>query len=150
MYFIGFQTDSDASDIYDQGLAPMNLSRLLMSWGMLILSVTLNAYSVFLIKRRLNELGEIQLDSIRFIFNYGMEFLKSTGALIGIVFFIVAPFFFAVAVSRMEITVAYPVQLGLNFMMVMLLGLIYLGEGFTLDKGIGLCMALGSIYFLAR
>jgi|SaaInl4_100m_RNA_FD_contig_21_2228175_length_280_multi_3_in_0_out_0_1 hypothetical protein len=39
----------------------MVLTQLFMSWGMLCLSVVFNAYSVFLIKRRLNDLGKIKL-----------------------------------------------------------------------------------------
>lgn len=125
-------------------------TQLLTGWGMLILSVVFNAYSIFLIKRRLNELGEIKLESFGFLFNYGLEFLKSPGALIGLVLFVAAPFFLAVAVSRMELTIAYPVQVGLNFVMVIALSVFYLGESLTVEKGIGIGLVLGSIYFLSK
>ena len=121
-----------------------------MSWGMLVLSVVFNAYSIFLIKRRLNELGEINLNSFLFVFNYGLEFLKSSGAITGLILFLAAPFFLAVAVSRMELTIAYPVQVGLNFILVIVLSLIYLGESLTLEKGIGIGLVIGSIYFLSK
>jgi len=128
----------------------MNFTRFLMSWGMLVLSVVINAFSVFLIKRRLNELGEIRLDSIQFIFNYGTEFLKSSSAILAMILFVAAPFCLAVAVSRMELTVAYPAQVGLNFVLVIVLSLIYLGEELTFNKGIGIGFVLVSIYFLAK
>ena len=85
---------------------------------MLILSVIFNAYGVFLIKQRLNILGEIPLHSISIMINYILEFLKSPITIIGVVMFGLAPFFFAVAISRMEISIAYPVQVGLNFVII--------------------------------
>ena len=128
----------------------MVLTQLFMSWGMLCLSVVFNAYSVFLIKRRLNDLGKIKLESFQFVFNYSLEFLKSPGAILGLIFFVAAPFFLAVAVSRMELSIAYPIQVGLNIIMVIALSLIYLGENLTIEKGIGIGLVIGSIYFLSK
>ena len=128
----------------------MIYSRIFMSWGMLILSVLFNAFSIFLIKNRLNALGEIQFSSLRYLFNYGIEFIKSPGAIIGLILFVASPFFLAVAVSRMDMTVAYPVQLSLNFLLVIILSLLYLNEPLSWDKGIGIGLVLISIYFLAK
>lgn len=114
---------------------------------MLVLSVLFNAYGVFLIKKRLNELGEIRVESLQLIGSYGVAFLNSAGALTGVILFVLAPFLFAVAVSRMEISIAYPVQVGLNFMCIVLLALLFLGEPLTLHKTIGMILVLASIYF---
>ena len=103
-----------------------------------------------MIKNRLNALGEIQFSSLRYLFNYGIEFIKSPGAIIGLILFVASPFFLAVAVSRMDMTVAYPVQLSLNFLLVIILSLLYLNEPLSWDKGIGIGLVLISIYFLAK
>lgn len=84
------------------------------------------------------------------MFNYSLEFLKSPGAILGLIFFVAAPFFLAVAVSRMELSIAYPIQVGLNIIMVIALSLIYLGENLTIEKGIGIGLVIGSIYFLSK
>ena len=126
----------------------MDVSRLFLSWGMLVLSVVFNASGVFLIKSQLNALGEIQLSSFQMVFHYIIEFLKSPVTCVGLVMFGLAPFFFAVAISRMEISIAYPAQVGLNFVIIVALGFLFLGEPLTMQKFIGIGLVLGSLYFL--
>lgn len=126
------------------------MKELFLSWGMLILSVIFNAYGVFVIKLRLNELGEIPFNSIKTTSGYFLVLLKSPLVIGGILLFFIAPFLFAVALSRMEITIAYPAQIGLNFVILILLALFLLGEQMTLYKIVGIISILVGIYFLNK
>lgn len=104
----------------------------------------------FMIKQRLNIPGEIQLHSISIITNYIFKFLKSPITVMGLVMFGLAPFYFAVAISRMEISIAYPVQVGLNFVIIVVLGLLFLGESLDLQKSIGIFLVLSSLFILIK
>ncbi|OGX33650.1 MAG: hypothetical protein A3C36_01945 [Omnitrophica WOR_2 bacterium RIFCSPHIGHO2_02_FULL_52_10] len=121
-----------------------------LSWGMLIISVVLNALGVFIIKLRLNELGVIKSESFQSVLSYFFVFMKSPFVVFGLVLFFLAPFLFAIALSRMEIVVAYPAQIGLNFVILILLAVIFLGEQITLLKAFGTALVLTGVYFLNK
>lgn len=121
-----------------------------LSWGILILSVVFNVLGVFAIKLRLNDLGEMKLDSWRNLLGYVILLLKSPWVLMGVILFFIAPFLFTVALSRMELAVAYPAQVGLNFAFLILLGFFVLGEQLTMGKIIGIICILIGIYSLNR
>jgi len=121
-----------------------------LSWGMLMLSVLFNVYGVFVIKLKLNELGEIKMDSLRTVFSYFIVLLKSPLVISGVFLFFIAPFLFAIALSRMEITIAYPAQIGLNFIILIILALLFLGEQFDLYKGVGILLILAGILVLNK
>ena len=120
------------------------------SWGMLILSVIFNALGVFIIKLRLNELGVIKMDTLKTVFGYFFIMMKSPLVIVGLVLFFLAPFIFAIALSRMEIVVAYPAQIGLNFLILVLLAVVFLGEQITSVKVIGTVLVLAGVYVLNK
>lgn len=126
------------------------MNELFLSWGMLVLSVAFNAVGAFVIKMRLNELGPMKMESIRSTVNYCLSVLQSPLVVFGVVIFFLAPFVFAVALSRMEISIAYPVQVGLNFIFVLLLALLFLGEQMTLLKIIGITAVLIGVVCLVK
>lgn len=121
-----------------------------LSWGMLILSVFFNAYGVFVIKLRLNEMGPFKWETFRAALGYFIFLLKSPLVVSGILLFFLAPFLFAIALSRMEIVVAYPAQIGLNFLILILLALIFLGEQLTFYKVAGIVLIFAGIYLLNK
>ena len=126
------------------------MKELSLSWGMLVLSVLFNVCGIFVIKMRLNELGPLPFDSVKAVLSYFLLLLKAPLVIGGVILFFIAPFLFAVALSRMEIAVAYPAQIGLNFLFLILLALLVLGEPMTPFKGIGMVLILIGIYFLNK
>lgn len=128
----------------------MPIKNIFLSWGMLSLSVFFNVYGVFVIKYKINELGEMRLNSFHFLVNYFIALLKSPLVISGVILFFLSPFLFAIALSRMEISVAYPVQVGFNFILLLILAFIFLGEHLTINKIIGISLVICSIYFLYK
>jgi len=126
------------------------MKEILYSWGMLFLSVLFNVYAVFIIKLRLNELGPIKMEKIGAMVEYFFVLLKSPLVFGAIVLFSIAPFLFAIALSRMEIAIAYPAQVGLNFLFLILLAFIFLGEQMTVYKVTGIIFVLLGIFFLNK
>ena len=126
----------------------MNMKEIFLSWGLLILSVLFNVYGVFVIKLKMNSLGAVKFDSLRTAFGYFFLLLKSPLVAGGLVLFFVAPFLFAMALSRMEMTVAYPVQVGLNFLLLIILAYLVLGEQLGGLKLLGIILIAIGIVFL--
>ncbi len=116
----------------------------------MILSVLFNVFGIFVIKMKLNEHGAIQVDSLKSVLQYFLLLMKSPVVVVGVILFFAAPFLFAIALSRMPISIAYPAQLGLNFLILILLGLIFLGESLTIYKVLGMMLVLAGIYFLNK
>ncbi len=121
-----------------------------LSWGMLVLSVLFNAGGALMIKVKINEAGKVPFDTAAATVGYFLDLMKSPLAMAGVAIFFIAPFLFAVALSRMELVVAYPVQVGLNFVLIFVLAAIVIGEPVTVNRGIGSLLVLASIFFLAR
>lgn len=121
-----------------------------MAWTLLVGSVAFNAGGVFLLKRRMNDLGAIRISSAAAVWGYGVEMARAPSVWVGLVLFFLAPFLFAVALSRMEITVAYPAQVGLNFLVLYVLAVVSLGESLTVPKVLAALLVLAGVCLLAR
>lgn len=126
------------------------MKEIMMSWGVLIVSVLFNAFGAFIVKAKLNELGPIKLDSFKGTAEYILLMIKDPIVFIGVVLFFLAPFLFAVALSRMDIIIAYPAQIGLNFLIVVLLAVFYLGETMNVSTIMGILLVLSGVMLLYR
>ncbi len=122
----------------------------ILSWGMLLLSVCFNAIGAIVIKAKMNEVGQIELHSLRKIFTYGLALLKSPIVVISLILFFSAPFIFAVALSRLPISLAYPVQVGLNFLLVLILSVFFLSESITVIKLAGIFLITVGVIILNK
>ncbi len=121
-----------------------------MSWGLLVISVCFNALGAIVIKWKLNEIGKIELESFRKVMDYGMIFLKSPLVVISIFLFFSSPFLFGVALSRLPMLIAYPVQIGLNFLLVLLFSIFFLSESITPVKLAGIFFIMIGVIMLQR
>jgi len=128
----------------------MDIKVFFLSWGMLVLSVVSNAFGVFVVKLRLNELGPIEFNSFKGVYGYIISLLSSWVVIVGGVSFVISPFLFMFALSRMDISIAYPVQIVLNFVLLLVFAVLFLGENLTLMKTIGIGLALISVILLQR
>ena len=121
-----------------------------LSWGMLFFGVLLNVFGIYLVKMKINTLGNVQLDSIAAVINYFFTLIRIPLVIIGGVAVLIAPLSYAIALSRMQLSVAYPVSVALNCLILIPLTVIFLGEGFNLNKAIGIVLILLSLYLLYK
>lgn len=122
------------------------MRELFLSWGMIVISILFNIFGVMVVKMKMNALGAMKVDSWRTVVGYVVLLLKSPLVSGGVFLFLIAPFFFAVALSRMAISTAYPVYVGLNFFLTILLAYFILGEQVAGLKLIGIVLiAVGVI-----
>lgn len=123
-------------------------SSFLLTWNLVFLTVILDAGGIFIIKAAMNRLGEMPLDSVDALVGYFLALAVQPLVVAGAVAFFLAPFLFAAALSRMEITAAYPAQVGLNFGLLVVLAVVFLGERLTGLKLTGMVLVALSLFFL--
>lgn len=128
----------------------MNAKDLFLNWGMLLIGVITNVMGMYLVKMKMNELGGIDVSSMKMALGYFLLLLRSPLAMIGAILFIIAPFPYAVAISRMELSLAYPLSIALSCLIIVPLTFIFFGESITFNKIAAIAMILVSLYFLYR
>jgi len=126
----------------------MTLRRFLVTWAMLFICIILDVGGIFIIKMHINIQGPIPIYSAIAILVYFLSLLKYPIVILGLIMFISAPFFYTVALTRMDISTAYPVQIGLNMALLVILAVIFLGEPLGFFKLFGLVLITASLFFL--
>lgn len=128
----------------------MSMSKFLLSWGMVLAYIVFNSFGALIIKYKINEMGTIQLSSFRFVMKYFYELIKSPLIICGIFSIFISAFVWMVALSRMQISIAYPVAVGLNFIVVVTVALIFFKEHLSVEKIIGIVLIFISVFLISR
>ena len=128
----------------------MSTSKFLLSWGMVLAYIVFNSVGALIIKYKINEMGTIQLSSFRFVIKYFYELIKSPLIICGIFSIFISAFVWMVALSRMQISIAYPVAVGLNFIVVVTVALIFFKEHLSVEKIIGIVLIFISVFLISR
>lgn len=128
----------------------MSTSKFLLSWGMVLAYIVFNSFGALIIKYKINEMGTIQLSSFRFVIKYFYELIKSPLIICGIFSIFISAFVWMVALSRMQISIAYPVAVGLNFIVVVTVALIFFKEHLSVEKIIGIVLIFISVFLISR
>lgn len=128
----------------------MNPKGFFLTWGMILAGVVTNVLGMYLIKMKMNGLGAIEVSSFGAFIGYFFTLAKSPAAIIGVVLFMIAPLPFAVALSRMELSTAYPLSIALSCLIVVPLSAIFFGEVININKIIAIVMIIASLYFLYK
>lgn len=122
--------------------------KFVLTWGMVILYVLLNSYGALMLKYKINQIGSVPFDSILNTIKYFFVLLKSPLAFSAVIAIFLSAFVWMSALSRMEISLAYPFAVGLNFLIVVLIGVLFFSESLTASKVAGIILILISIYLL--
>lgn len=128
----------------------MNMKDFLLSWGMLILGVLLNVFGAYAVKAKINTLGSIPFDSVLSVINYFFALIKFPLAIAGAIAILAAPFPYAIALSRMDLSIAYPVSVAINCLILIPITILFLGEMLTVNKSIGILLILVSLFLLHK
>ena len=120
----------------------------LFSWGFVILSTVLSALAVFFIKLIFNQFGAIPFNTYNAFVEYFQLFLKSPIAICGILFYLFSPLLWFFALSRLEITMVYPISVSLHLLLTAIIAVLLLGEQITINKIIAMVLILISVFLL--
>lgn len=128
----------------------MNIKEFCLSWGMLLIGSIMNVFGVYVIKMKINTLGGFQFNSLGGVFDYFLALMRFPLVIIGAIFVLIVPLPYAIALSKMELSVAYPLSVAFNCLIILPLAAIFLGESITLSKLVAVGLILVSLYFLYK
>lgn len=120
------------------------------TWEIFFLSVICDALGIFLIKFVLDNTVVNATSVTTTTWQYAESLASSPLSIVGIVLFFIAPFLFASALSRIEISIGYPLQVITNMGLLVLLAICFLGEQLTVNKSIGFALLALSIFLFFR
>jgi len=112
--------------------------------------VLFNSIGALSVKYAISKTGKIPMDSIGAAISYFLKLLMSPVLDLGIVSIGVSIIMWVMALSSLQISQAYPVAVGLNFLVVLIMALIFLNEKMTFGKAIGVLLILISVFLISR
>lgn len=128
----------------------MNIKEFFFSWGLVFLSAFFDSYAAYIVKTQFNKLGKIDFSSFKSIIEYLLTFFQNPILLTAVITFAAAPALWFVALNRLDLSLAYPVLVGLHLGFVLFFGVYFLGEGMSVNKGIGCGLVLLSLLFFYK
>ena len=127
-----------------------NPRELLLSWGMVGAYVVLNSFGALAIKQTVQKIGVADPGSIQATVGLVIATFVSPLALLGLLAIGLSAGAWIVALSRMELSVAYPVAVGLNCLIVVSAGFGAFGEALSWTKLVGIGLLLCGLVLLFR
>ena len=121
-----------------------------IGWTLLIVASLFNSYASFIVKYRFNELGTMDLKSLKGIGAYLSQFVKSPLLVSAIITFLIAPISWFAALNHIDLSVAFPVQFSLHLLWVIFFSSMFLKEKMDWLKVVGTLSIFLSLYFLYR
>ena len=128
----------------------MALKTFFLSWGLVFFSALLDSYAAYVVKTKFNELGAIEYHSFSGFVDYIMKFVRSPWLLTALVAFVTAPALWFLALSKIDLSIAYPVLVGFHLLFILVFAIGMIGERMTVYKLIGTVLVLSSLYFFYK
>ncbi len=128
----------------------MNVRELLFSWGMVGAYVVLNSLGALAIKHVVHKVGVADPTSMKALVSFMTATFLSPLVLSGLFAIGLSACAWIVALSRMELSIAYPVAVALNCLIVVSVGLAVYGEALNGSKLLGIGLLFCSLVLLFR
>ena len=103
----------------------------------LALAIITNAGANIVLKIGMNKAGNININSLTDIFE---KFVSNVFVWLGVLLFAIALLSYSYVLTKLQLSIAYPIMTSVGFLIVILISLLYLGEKLSLLQigGIGL------------
>lgn len=121
-----------------------------VTWGMIILAALMDVYGAYVVKARINELGPVRYESFVIVFKYLFELSKSPLVLFGAFLILTAPIPYVLALSRMELSTAYPIIVAVSALLLIPVAIIFLGETISWYKTMGIIIIILGLCFIYK
>ncbi len=104
--------------------------------------------SQVLLKRGLKETGEFKLIGLHDL-GIVIKLLQNKFIVIGIFIAIIGALFWLMIISKVDLTIAFPISSGIFFILLFLISWIFLGESITFIKITGITIILLGVYLIS-
>jgi multidrug transporter EmrE-like cation transporter len=128
----------------------MAVRELLLSWGMVVAYVMLNSFGALAIKRTIHQIAVTDNLSSDDAMHFVALALGSPLLLLGLLSIGVSACAWIVALSRMELSTAYPVAVSLNCLIVISSAILTYREPITVNKLAGIMLLFLSLVLMFR
>ena len=119
-----------------------------VSFSLVMLGVLLNAAAQLLLKAGTNTVGQFEFSGAN-ILPIGMKFALEPHILGGLTCYVVSVVVWIMALSRVEVSIAYP-MLSVGYVLNALLAMWLFGEAVTLQRWLGIAVILVGVTIVAR
>lgn len=126
------------------------LREFILGWGFIFIAALLDCFTLFVVRWRANIIGKFEFDSFWHIREYVISYVNHPLVWTGIISFITGPVFGYIALTRIELTTAYPVSITLHIIFTFLFGIFLLHEPVHLYKMIGVSLMFTGLYFFFK
>jgi multidrug transporter EmrE-like cation transporter len=125
----------------------MKSQEFFFSWFFLFLAAFLDSFTLYLVKWRANVVGRFEFTSLLDSFLYFKEFLQHPVMILGFISFFSGPFFGYIAITRLNLTIAYPVSVIMHIIITFAFGVVLLNEQVGFYKILGIAFLTSGLFF---
>ncbi len=112
-----------------------------------LISILFNVSGQYSIKLGLNKFGAIEINNT--IITTFSKIIIHPNIMLGLVFYIISAFSWLIALSKLDLSVAYP-MLSIGYVILMLVSYFFLNESLGINKILGTLLIVGGIIFISR
>jgi len=119
-----------------------------ISFGLIITGVLLNAIAQLALKASVREMGEIKL-SLNGAWPVTQQLMLEPSLWLGLLCYGISVIIWILALSRVDVTIAYP-MLSIGYIVNALFAWLLFGESLSLERLVGIGVIILGVYILAR
>jgi len=116
-------------------------------WVSILSAILLNVCGHLFLKAGMNKIGAIALDQLLFSFT---KIFSTPFVLLGLFSYVSSVAMYMVVLSRVDISYAYPLMMGLGYSLIVLFSWQIFGEPFSSFKWIGIALILVGVFLLGK
>jgi len=116
--------------------------------GFVLTSICLNVLGQLAFKSGMLKTGEIVFHPAR-VFQIGLQILSKPIILVGVFLYAVSAFFWIIALSKVQLSFAYP-MLSIGYVLIFFLSVWLFSEPFSIPRLIGTIIVCGGLVLVAR
>ena len=120
----------------------------LQTWGLIIIAAIVDVISIIIIKNRLNFLGPVKYSSIIDVIVYCINVIKTPQTFFASVLLVLSPIFYGLALSKINLSLAYPLIVAFSAILLVITSYFYLGENITFKQILGTILIISGVFII--
>jgi multidrug transporter EmrE-like cation transporter len=116
-------------------------------WILILSAILLNVCGHLFLKAGMNRIGAISLDQLVFSFT---NIFSTPFVLLGLFSYVTSVAMYMVVLSKVDVSYAYPLMMGLGYSLIVLFSWQIFGEPFSSFKWTGIALILAGVFVLGK
>jgi len=116
----------------------MIIKEFILTWGFIMAAAVFDVVAVIVIKLRLNVLGPVKFSSFMEVMTYCISVISTVQTFIATLVILLSPVLYGFALSRINLSTAYPLIIGFSAISLVLCSIFILNEPVSTHKLIGI------------